>query len=64
MNDQFLTKKQVIAATTRSATSLWRDVKAGRFPAPFQIGPMRIAWRKSDVEKWMNQQIVVGGKSA
>lgn len=64
MGDRYLTKKQVIAVTTRSATSLWRDVKAHRFPPPYQIGPMRIAWRESDVEKWMNEQVVVSSKTA
>lgn len=51
--EQFLTKRQVSAITARSATSLWRDVKAGRFPEPRQLGPLRIGWLKSEVMAWV-----------
>jgi prophage regulatory protein len=59
MNDYMLTKKAVIAATGRSATSLWRDVKAGIFPAPRQLGPNRIGWLNSEVQAWIESRPVV-----
>lgn len=58
MEDCFLTKKEVVAATARSATSLWRDVKAGTFPAPRQAGPGRVCWLKSEVTEWMHSRPV------
>lgn len=59
MEDCFLSKKEVIAATGRSSTSLWRDVNAGTFPAPRQIGPGRIGFLKSEVMAWMESRPVV-----
>lgn len=59
MEDCILTKKEVIAATARSATSLWRDVIAGTFPAPRQIGPGRVGWLKSEVMTWLESRPVV-----
>ena len=33
--------------------TLWRDVRAGRFPAPVKLGPARIAWHAREVETWI-----------
>lgn len=29
---------------SRSASSIWRDVKSGRLPAPVKVGPRATAW--------------------
>lgn len=34
---------------SRSIASIWRDVKAGRIPAPFKAGPRSTRWRLGDV---------------
>lgn len=60
MTEIIMTKKQVVAATSRSATSLWRDVRAGAFPPPRQIGPARVGWLKSEVDAWLTSRPVVG----
>ncbi|MFB3111810.1 MAG: helix-turn-helix transcriptional regulator [Gemmatimonadales bacterium] len=36
----------------KSRTTLWRDVRAGRFPAPVKVGPNRIGWLESEIEDW------------
>jgi prophage regulatory protein len=36
-----------------SRTSLWRAVKAGRFPAPVQLGPHAIGYRKAELDAWL-----------
>lgn len=61
--DSYLTKKQVIVITARSATSLWRDVREGRFPAPRQLGPLRIGWLRSEIENWLNGRPLASTKS-
>ena len=33
----------------RSPASIWRDVKAGRIPAPFKTGPRSTRWRLGDI---------------
>lgn len=41
-----------------SASTLWRWVKAGTFPAPRKLGPKLTAWRVGDVRAWLQQQTV------
>jgi len=36
----------------RSRVQLWRDIRAGRFPAPIEIGANSIAWYRAEVEAW------------
>lgn len=59
MNDMILSKKQVVTITSRSATSLWRDVRAGSFPQPRQVGPGRVGWLQSEVMAWLESRPVV-----
>lgn len=42
----------VCAETGKSRVQLWRDVRAGRFPAPIEIGPNSVAWFRTEVERW------------
>ncbi len=39
-----------------SASTLWRWVKAGTFPAPRKIGPKVTAWRVGDIRAWLAEQ--------
>src|SRR5215475_7430959 len=36
----------------RSRAQLARDIKSGRFPAPIELGPNRVAWYRKEVESW------------
>ena len=36
-----------------SRTTIFRNVKAGRFPAPIKISQRAIGWRIDDVEAWI-----------
>ena len=42
----------VIAETGKSRVQLWRDVRAGRFPPPIELGPNSIAWYRAEIEAW------------
>lgn len=55
--DRLMRLPEVAATIGRSRTSIYYDVKAGRFPEPLKIGRRAIAWRESDIQKW----IVDGG---
>src|SRR5438477_8729036 len=37
----------------KSIPQLKRDVNAGRFPAPIELGPNSIAWLESWVDEWL-----------
>lgn len=42
-----------------SASTLWRWVRAGTFPAPLKIGPNITAWKVGDVRQWLQSQTAV-----
>jgi len=37
----------------RSESSIRRDIKDSRFPAPLRIGRRSIGWLRSDIEAWL-----------
>jgi predicted DNA-binding transcriptional regulator AlpA len=39
-----------------SATTLWRKIKQGDFPAPVKLSPGIAAWRLSDVNDWLSSK--------
>lgn len=42
-----------------SAATLWRNVKAGTFPAPVKLSDRVTAWRVEDVRAWMESRVPV-----
>jgi predicted DNA-binding transcriptional regulator AlpA len=51
--DRLLTEKELSAWIGRSVPSLQRDRSNGDGPPFVQIGPRRIAYRRSDVDTWL-----------
>lgn len=39
-----------------SASTLWRKVREGTFPAPTKLGDAITAWRVGDVRAWLRAQ--------
>jgi len=31
----------------------WRDVRAGRFPPPIELGPNSIGWFEDEIDDWL-----------
>ena len=42
--DRIMPKPEVLEAAGFSATTLWREVQAERFPRPVSISPQRKGW--------------------
>ncbi len=36
----------------KSRVQLWRDIRAGTFPAPIELGANSVGWYRSEVEEW------------
>ena len=51
--DRFIAKPQVLEIAGFSAATLWREIRAGRFPAPVAISANRRAFLESEVRAWM-----------
>jgi prophage regulatory protein len=43
--------------TLRSRTSIYNDIKCGRFPIPIQIGARRIGFLESDIDAWIEERV-------
>ena len=42
----------ICAEVHKSRVQIWRDIRAGRFPAPIETGANSIAWFRTEVEAW------------
>ena len=49
----FLSRAEVRALTGLSATTIWREIRAGRFPEPVALSPNRKAFRANDIAEWV-----------
>ena len=43
---------EVVRMTGLNRVTIWRQVKAGRFPKPVKISQRAIAWRAEDIVAW------------
>lgn len=42
--DSWLRERELLRRVPFSRSTLWREVKAGRFPAPYKLSPNTTAW--------------------
>jgi prophage regulatory protein len=45
--------RRVCEAAGKSRVQLWRDIRAGRFPPPIELGPNSIGWYRAEIEAWL-----------
>ena len=53
MTDQLLRLPEVIASVKKSRASIYNAVRLGDFPSPIRIGIRSVAWRRSDIDQWL-----------
>ena len=44
---------EVVEATGKSPTSIWRAEREGRFPRRRRIGPNAVGWRSDEIQAWI-----------
>ena len=54
--ERLIGRKEVLILIGISNATLWRWIKAGRFPAPFKLGKTKVAWRSSVLATWIAQR--------
>ena len=54
--ERLIGRKEVLILIGISNATLWRWIKAGRFPAPLKIGKKKVAWRSSVLAHWIAQR--------
>jgi len=55
---KLLKKAEVVEITSLSAVTIWRLVRAGKFPKAVQLSPGRVAWREEDIRAWVAARVV------
>ena len=52
--DRFIRMPEAVQITGKSRATLYRHMDSGIFPKPRRIGLRAIAWRLSDINRWMD----------
>lgn len=52
--DRLIRLREVIRLTGRCRSSIYEDMKYGRFPQSVKIGPRAVAWLQSDIRTWQD----------
>lgn len=52
--DRFLRLDEVLHITGLGRNTIYRRIREGSFPKQIRIGPNSVAWRQSDITKWMS----------
>lgn len=55
LTDSFLRLTQVLAIVPVSRSTWYAGIQAGRYPAPVKLGERASAWRRSDIERLVQE---------
>ena len=50
---KILRESDVKKRSGKSRAQRWRDIRAGLFPAPVELGPNSIGWFEDEIEAWL-----------
>lgn len=53
---KILREPEVRALDGKSRVQRWRDIRAGKYPAPVQIGANSVGWYEDEVFTWINSR--------
>ncbi|MBU3696567.1 AlpA family transcriptional regulator [Dechloromonas sp.] len=54
--EKVLKKKDVIAITGLSNSSIYLYIKAEKFPKPIKLGARRVGWKESEIQEWIDDK--------
>ena len=49
--------KRVEDQVGKSRVQIWRDIKAGVFPAPLELGPNSVGWYQDEIDDWLKSRV-------
>ena len=52
-----MTRAEILDFLSISETTLWRWVRAKKFPKPVNEHRGKLLWRRTDVEKWYGEDL-------
>ncbi|WET08859.1 AlpA family transcriptional regulator [Pseudomonas sp. D3] len=51
--DRFLRLAEALHVTGLGRNTIYRRIREGTFPGQIRLGPNSVAWRQSEIDKWM-----------
>ena len=54
MSEQLLRLPEVIELVKKSRATIYMDIKRGDFPQSINIGRRAVAWRRTEIDVWLN----------
>ena len=58
MKTRFIRLPEVLARTGLSPATIYRQIKAGRFPAQVTLGIRAVGWIESEIDDWIEARIM------
>ena len=54
--DSLLRERELLSFVPISHSTLWREVRSGRFPQPIRLTARTTAWRWAEVVEWLESR--------
>ncbi len=51
-NDRLIRRTEVEQRAGISTSTLYRAMRAGKFPEPYRVGPHAVRWSLAEIEQW------------
>ena len=55
-NETLIRKPVVLARTGITNSTLYYFINEGRFPKPVKLGKRTVAWKKSEIDEWIDNR--------
>jgi predicted DNA-binding transcriptional regulator AlpA len=60
---QLIDQPRLLERLCVSRTTVWRMIREHGFPRPIHLAGRRVAWRRIDVEKWLDARAAAGSRT-
>ena len=64
MDDRLLRREEVESRVGLKRSSIYREMRAGRFPIPVKVGERAVRWPASEIEAWLAGRPRASGEAA
>jgi prophage regulatory protein len=55
--ERLIRQPEVLRRVGISKSTLWDWIKADRFPRPVRIGERAVAWKSSEIDRWIEGRV-------
>jgi prophage regulatory protein len=59
--ERLIRQPEVLRRVGISKSTLWDWIKADRFPRPVRLGERAVAWKSSEIDRWIEGRVEAGG---